>query len=192
MVYSCAYFKDPGCTLDEAQSAKLDHICRKLDLRPEDRFLDVGCGWGALVVRAAEKYGARADGCTLSRQQDLFAAGLIAEKNLEDRVMVHECDYRSVVGRFNKIASVGMFEHLGRHRLRNYFRKISSLLDEEGLFLNRGINVPRGPRTARKLFSSKRQYFPEVNSHVYLRWSEKPGEQASRFWMWKISGPTTH
>ena len=160
MVYSCAYFKDPGCTLDEAQSAKLDHICRKLDLRPEDRFLDVGCGWGALVVRAAEKYGARADGCTLSRQQDLFAAGLIAEKNLEDRVMVHECDYRSVVGRFNKIASVGMFEHVGRHRLRNYFRKISSLLDEDGLFLNHGIVRPEGTTDGPETLFLQKTVFP--------------------------------
>jgi cyclopropane fatty-acyl-phospholipid synthase-like methyltransferase len=106
--------------------------------------------------------------------------------------MVHECDYRSVVGRFNKIASVGMFEHVGRHRLRNYFRKISSLLDDDGLFLNHGIIRPEGttdgPET---LFLQKKKYFPEASSHVYLQWFEKLGGQASRFWMWKISGPTT-
>jgi cyclopropane fatty-acyl-phospholipid synthase-like methyltransferase len=106
--------------------------------------------------------------------------------------MVHECDYRSVIGRFNKIASVEMFEHVGRHRLRNYFRKIFSLLDDSASSSTMVSYVPRGPRKARKLISSKRKYFPEVSSHVYLQWPEKPGEQASRFWMWKISGPTTH
>jgi hypothetical protein len=192
MIYSCAYFKNPGCTLDEAQSAKLDHICRKLDLRAEDRFLDVGCGWGALVVRAAEKYGARADGCTLSRQQDLFAAGLIAEKNLEDRVMVHECDYRSVVGRFNKIASVGCSNTSDVIGFGIISARSSASWMMTAYSSTMASYVPRGPRTARKLFSSKRKYFPEVSSHVYLRWSEKLGEQASRFWMWKISGLTTH
>jgi cyclopropane-fatty-acyl-phospholipid synthase len=160
MVYSCAYFKDPNQNLDEGQLAKLDHICRKLDLRHEERFLDIGCGWGALVLRAAEKYGALATGCTLSRQQDLFAAKLIAERKLEDRVVVQESDYRKLAGRFDKIASVGMFEHVGRRRLREYFRTVFSLLDDEGLFLNHGIIRPEGTTDGPETLFLQRKVFP--------------------------------
>jgi cyclopropane-fatty-acyl-phospholipid synthase len=160
MVYSCAYFKDSNYNIDEAQSAKLDHICRKLDLRPQERFLDIGCGWGALVLRAAEKYGAVATGCTLSIQQNLFAGRLIADKNLQDRVTIHESDYRKVVGRFDKIASVGMFEHVGRRRLRQYFRRVFDLLKEEGLFLNHGIIRPEGTADGPETFFLQRKVFP--------------------------------
>jgi cyclopropane-fatty-acyl-phospholipid synthase len=160
MVYSCAYFKDPNWSLDEAQLAKLDHICRKLDLRPEERFLDIGCGWGGLVFRAAERYGAVATGCTLSLRQDLFAARLIAEKKLEDRVTVHESDYRELSGQFNKIASVGMFEHVGRHRLRDYFRRIFRLLENDGLFLNHGIVRPEGTTDGPETLFLQRKVFP--------------------------------
>ncbi len=145
MVYSCAYFKNgPQDSLDDAQLAKLDHICRKLDLRQDDQFLDIGCGWGALVVRAAERYGASATGCTLSLRQDLFTANLISEKRLDHRVRILESDYAKLSGQFNKVASVGMFEHVGRHRLRRYFRKVFSLLKEDGMFLNHGIVRPEG------------------------------------------------
>ena len=160
LVYSCAYFKDPDQSLDDAQAAKLDHICRKLDLRPQEQFLDIGCGWGALVIRAAEKYGALATGCTLSVEQDLFAAQIIAQKNLEDRAIIHECDYRKLVGRFNKIASVGMFEHVGRHRLRQYFRWVFNLLEDGGLFLNHGIIRPEGTRDGPETLFLQRKVFP--------------------------------
>ena len=160
MVYSCAYFKDPDQSLDDAQEAKLDHICRKLDLRPQEQFLDIGCGWGALVIRAAERYGAVATGCTLSVEQDLFAAQAIAQKNLEDRVLIHECDYRKLVGRFNKIASVGMFEHVGRHRLRQYFSRVFNFLEDDGLFLNHGIIRPEGTRDGPETLFLQRKVFP--------------------------------
>ncbi len=159
MVYSCAYFKDAAQNIEDAQLGKLDHICRKLDLRPEERFLDIGCGWGALLIHAAEKYGARSTGCTLSLEQEAFAAADIAEKSLKDRVTILESDYRALSGQFTKIASVGMFEHVGRRRLREYFRKVYSLLEDEGLFLNHGIVRPErvgdGPETLflqRKVF----------------------------------------
>jgi cyclopropane-fatty-acyl-phospholipid synthase len=160
MVYSCAYFKDPNQNLDEAQLAKLDHICRKLDLRPEERFLDIGCGWGALVLRAAEKYGAVATGCTLSVQQDLFAERLIAERKLEDRVTIQESDYQELDGQFNKVASVGMFEHVGRRRLREYFRRIFNLLEDDGLFLNHGIIRPEGTTDGPETLFLQRKVFP--------------------------------
>jgi cyclopropane-fatty-acyl-phospholipid synthase len=178
MVYSCAYFKDFGQSLDDAQLAKLDHICRKLDIRPEDRFLDVGCGWGALVVRAAEKYGALALGCTLSFQQTQFAAKTIAEHALEGRAAVRAVDYRRLRGPFRKIASVGMFEHVGRRRLGQYFRTISGMLDDDGLFLNHGIirpvEVTDGPET---LFL-QRKVFPGgelVHLPLMIREAERAG-----------------
>lgn len=161
MVYSCAYFKDgPEQSLDDAQLAKLDHICRKLDLRQDERFLDIGCGWGALAVRAAESYGAHATGCTLSLRQDLYAAGLIAEKKLGHRVRILESDYRRLTGQFSKIASVGMFEHVGRRRLRAYFRKVFSLLGDDGLFLNHGIVRPEGIKDGPETLFLQREVFP--------------------------------
>ena len=160
MVYSCAYFKDPNNNIDEAQLAKLDHICRKLDVRPQDRFLDIGCGWGALLLRAAEKYGAMATGCTLSLQQSAFAASLAADKSLKHRVTVNECDYRNVVGQFDKIASVGMFEHVGRRRLQKYFRKVFSLLEDDGLFLNHGIIRPEGIHDGPETLFLQKKVFP--------------------------------
>lgn len=160
MVYSCAYFKDETRSLDEAQTAKLDHICRKLDLQPEESFLDVGCGWGALAIHAAERFGARATGCTLSLQQEFYASRAVLEKNLEQRVEIRECDYRTLSGRFTKIASVGMFEHVGRKRLREYFRKVFDLLDDEGLFLNHGIIRPEGMSDGPETLFLQRKVFP--------------------------------
>lgn len=159
MLYSAAQFNRPGCSLEEAQLEKLEQICRKLDLHSGDRLLDVGCGWGGLIIHAAEQYGAIATGCTLSRDQFEFARCAVRDLGLVGRVTIEEVDYRSLQGRFHKIASVGMFEHVGRRHLSEYFRKIYSLLQDGGLFLNRGIvrpeNVSVGPATLfleRKVF----------------------------------------
>lgn len=160
MVYSCAYFKDETRTLDEAQTAKLDHICRKLDLQPEESFLDIGCGWGALAIHAAEKFGARSTGCTLSIQQEFYASKAVLEKHLDRRVDIHECDYRALDGKFSKIASVGMFEHVGRKRLREYFRKVFDLLDNDGRFLNHGIIRPEGTSDGPETLFLQRKVFP--------------------------------
>lgn len=159
MVYSCAYFRDPAWTLDRAQEAKLDHICRKLDLAPGERFLDIGSGWGALVRHAAGHYGVRATGCTLSEQQFDYAVTETERSGIGERVTFHKLDYRNFHERFDKIASVGMFEHVGRHRLRAYFRKVGELLEDGGLFLNHGIVRPQqvgdGPET---LFLQRRVF----------------------------------
>lgn len=160
MVYSCAYFEDPERSLEEAQSHKLDHICRKLDLRPGERFLDIGCGWGALAIRAAAGYGAYATGCTLSSRQAAFATRAVAEQKLQDRVTIRECDYRELEGRFAKIASVGMFEHVGRRRLREYFRTVFHLLEDDGLFLNHGIVRPEQARDGPETVFLRRKVFP--------------------------------
>jgi cyclopropane-fatty-acyl-phospholipid synthase len=140
MVYSCAYFPTGRETLDQAQELKLDLICRKLRLGGDDRLLDIGCGWGALVIHAASRYGVTALGVTLSERQQELAVRRVREAGLEDRVDVRLMDYRDVRGRtFDKIASVGMFEHVGRRRLPEYFDRAWRLLEPGGLFLNHGI-----------------------------------------------------
>ncbi len=160
LVYSCAYFERSGMTLDQAQTAKLDHICRKLDLRPGERFLDVGCGFGALVAHAAEVYGAESTGCTLSRGQFETAGALLRERGLEGRASVEFLDYRDLRGRFAKIASVGMFEHVGVRRLSGYFAKVGSLLAPGGLFLNHGIARPQVVRAGPEWVFVQRRVFP--------------------------------
>ncbi len=141
MVYSCAYFENTYDTLEHAQLAKLDHICKKLMLKPGDKFLDIGCGWGALVLHAAKHYGVIAHGVTLSRQQLTLARQRICQAGLENVVTVDLCDYRDIKGHghFDKIASVGMFEHVGLKNLPVYFSRIHKLLKPGGLFLNHGI-----------------------------------------------------
>lgn len=142
-VYSCAYYRDPGMSLEVAQEAKLDHICRKLRLQPGERFLDIGAGWGGLLLWAAEHYGVRGTGITLSRNQHAHVNRLIEERGLAGRVEMKLLDYRHLPEDepFDKIASVGMFEHVGRARLPTYFAKIRSLLKPGGLLLNHGITA---------------------------------------------------
>jgi cyclopropane-fatty-acyl-phospholipid synthase len=141
MVYSCAYFEDTDKDLDGAQQAKLDHICRKLRLAPGDRFLDIGCGWGALVIHAAQRYGVTAHGITLSLQQLELAQQRIARAGLQGRVSVELKDYRDLAGDalYDKVASIGMFEHVGLKNLPLYFSTVHRLLKPAGLFLNHGI-----------------------------------------------------
>jgi cyclopropane-fatty-acyl-phospholipid synthase len=141
MVYSCGYFERAEVSLDDAQQAKLEHICRKLLLRPGERFLDIGCGWGALVIHAAEHYGVLAHGITLSPKQLEVARQRIAAAGLQDRVTVELKDYRDLEGEgiYDKAASIGMFEHVGLKNLPGYFSRVNRLLKPGGLFLNHGI-----------------------------------------------------
>jgi cyclopropane-fatty-acyl-phospholipid synthase len=141
MVYSCAYFESPDVDLDAAQQAKLDHVCRKLCLRAGENFLDIGCGWGALLMHAAQHYGVRAHGVTLSPQQLLVAQQRIDEAGLADRVSVELRDYRDLPAEtvYDKVASIGMFEHVGLKNLPVYFSTVHRLLKPHGLFLNHGI-----------------------------------------------------
>ncbi|ODU41854.1 MAG: cyclopropane-fatty-acyl-phospholipid synthase [Thiobacillus sp. SCN 63-374] len=142
-IYSCAYFRQPDMSLDAAQEAKLDHICRKLDLHHGERFLDIGCGWGGLILHAAERYDVRAVGITLSDDQHAYVSEQIAGRGLGGRVEVRKMDYRDMdePGGYDKIASVGMFEHVGRANLAAYFNKIMDLLKPGGLLLNHGITA---------------------------------------------------
>ena len=140
MVYSCAYFERGTETLDEAQTAKLDLVCRKLRLKAGERLLDIGCGWGALVMHAARHYGVRATGITLSEEQASLARRRIVGNGLSDRVDIEVRDYRTLVGDpYDKVASVGMVEHVGLARLPEYFGVAFRMLKPGGLFLNHGI-----------------------------------------------------
>ncbi|MGZ3688658.1 MAG: class I SAM-dependent methyltransferase [Bdellovibrionota bacterium] len=141
MVYSCAYFPTGRESLDQAQRLKLDYICRKLLLKPGERLLDVGCGWGGLITYAAKHYGVRATGITLSRRQYEHVRKLLRTEGLEDRCQVFLCDYRDLQGggKFEKIASIGMFEHVGIKHLPSYFAEIQKLLTDDGITLNHGI-----------------------------------------------------
>lgn len=142
MAYSCAYFQNGTESLEEAQSAKLDHILRKIMLQPGDRLLDIGCGWGALVIRAVQKFGARAVGVTLSKNQFDLARARVAQAGLTGQVEIRLQDYRDIDerdGQFDKITSIGMFEHVGLNHLVAYFTKVHALLKDGGLVLNHGI-----------------------------------------------------
>ncbi len=143
MVYSCAYYQTESDGLARAQTQKLDHLLNKLRLKPGEKFLDIGSGWGALVMRAVEKYGAVATGITLSRNQYDYSRRKIDEAGLADRCQVLLCDYRDLPGSrvYDKIASVGMFEHVGLKNLPVYFSTVHRLLRDGGLALNHGITT---------------------------------------------------
>ena len=141
MAYSCAYFETPETSLEAAQEAKLELICRKLALTPGQRLLDIGAGWGSLVVYAAERHGVEAAGVTLSEEQASLANRRASEAGVGERVRVEVRDYRDLgsLGAFDAIASVGMFEHVGKANLPAYFEAALNALRPGGLFLNHGI-----------------------------------------------------
>jgi cyclopropane-fatty-acyl-phospholipid synthase len=162
MVYSCAHFLGETESLDDAQERKLDLICRKLELSEGMDFLDVGCGWGGLVIHAASRFGVRATGITLSPEQAQYARIRVKELDLEDRVEILELDYRDLTGTFDAIASVGMFEHVGGARLSTYFEKLRSVLAPGGQLLNHGItNRNRDLRRRRNDSFVGRYVFPD-------------------------------
>lgn len=154
MQYSCAYFTDWGNSLERAQIDKLNMICRKLRLAPGERLLDIGCGWGGLLCYAARNFGVRAHGVTLSQKQHDYAWEKIRELGLEDRVTVELRDYTTLEGTYDKIASIGMYEHVGIANYPTYFRKIRSLLRDRGILLNHGIC--RRAKSSRRKFGKVR------------------------------------
>lgn len=143
--YSCAYFRDPGMTLEQAQAAKKAHIAGKLLIEPGMRVLDIGCGWGGMALTLARDYGARVVGVTLSEEQIKVARDRAKAAGLEDRVAFHLMDYRKVEGPFDRIVSVGMFEHVGVPHYREYFGKVRDLLTPDGVALIHTIGRLRPP-----------------------------------------------
>jgi cyclopropane-fatty-acyl-phospholipid synthase len=144
LVYSCAYYRRGTDTLDEAQAAKLDLICRKLDLGAGERFLDLGCGWGGLTAWAADRHQVDALGVTLSEPQASWGADMIRRAGLENRARIHYGTYRDLEGEscFDKVAAVGLIEHVGVAHYETYFRQMFRLLRPGGLFLSHGITHP--------------------------------------------------
>jgi cyclopropane-fatty-acyl-phospholipid synthase len=159
MTYSCAFFSRGGPTLEEAQRAKLEVVCRKLRLQEGERLLDVGCGWGSLIVHAAGEHGVRATGVTLSEPQAVRARQRAEEAGVADRVEVHVMDWRDLAGAaYDKIASIGMVEHVGNANIDAYAGRLQSLLRPGGWLLNHGIGRLRhgdpeaGPFSERYVF----------------------------------------
>lgn len=156
MQYSCAYFVSWSGTLDQAQHDKLEMICRKLRLKPGDRLLDIGCGWGGLVCYAAKHHGVIAHGITVSQTQLDLARERIASEGLGAKVSVELRDYAELEGQYDKIASIGMYEHIGLANIPLYLKKVRALLADDGLFLNHAISR-RAKRRQRRLGSRPEQ-----------------------------------
>lgn len=146
MVYTCAYFRDEKQSLADAQIEKLDYLCRKLRLKAGQTLLDIGCGWGALAIHAAKKYGVKVHGITLSENQVRSAQQKVAEAGLEDQVKIELCDYRNLPkdAKYDRVVSVGMFEHIGIKNFPVYFGVVKRVLKRGGLFLNHGITNDTG------------------------------------------------
>jgi cyclopropane-fatty-acyl-phospholipid synthase len=141
MVYTCAYYRDPDATLEQAQADKLELVCRKLRLAAGESLLDIGCGWGSLAIWAAQHHGVRAHGVTLSKAQADYAAARIAALGLHDRCRVEHLDVRDVpaAARYDKIAAVGVIEHVGIPNYPAFFARVHAMLNPGGLYLNHGI-----------------------------------------------------
>ncbi len=154
MVYSCAYYTDWANGVAQAQRDKLDMICRKLRLKPGDRLLDIGSGWGGLVCHAVQNYGVTAHGITLSQRQLEFAVDKAKRLGLDQKITFELTDYTNVTGKFDKIASIGMYEHIGLKNISTYMSKVRSLLADDGLFLNHAISR-RAPRPQKGWLKSR-------------------------------------
>lgn len=167
MVYTCAYFESDHEDIGDAQRAKLDMICRKLRLKPGERFLDIGCGWGALVIHAAQHYGAKSHGVTLSEEQFALAQARIAALGLQDRVTVELRDYRSLETpeSFDKIASIGMFEAVGIDNHDIYFKQMHKLLRPRGLYLHHSIARPS--KKDMKRFRKQRAEYKALTTYIF-------------------------
>ena len=180
MVYSCAYFKTPDDDLEGAQQQKIDYICRKLRLKSGERLLDLGCGWGSLIIHAAREYGVHALGITLSKHQLDFARRRIQQSGLDELCEVRLLDYRDLdeTESFDKLVSVGMVEHVGESKLPEYFDRAFRVLKPGGVFLNHGIGRAGNRPDAGELTFTDVYVFPDgelVPISTMLERAEKAG-----------------
>jgi cyclopropane fatty-acyl-phospholipid synthase-like methyltransferase len=178
MVYTAACFESPSMSLEDAQERKIDRCCAKLRLARGERLLDIGCGWGTFVARAARDFGASALGVTLAREQVEFGTQRIAAYGVAERARVDICDYREVTGRFDKIVSLEMVEHVGVKNLPRFFAKASELLADDGLFVLQWTGIrrlyePRNPLSALTLLPEDLSWALFMNRYVF------PGADAS-------------
>ncbi len=165
MVYSCAYFTEWHDDIDRAQADKLDMICRKLRLEPGERFLDIGCGWGALLIHAAKNYGVTGHGVTLSRAQFDLATRRIADAGLADRVTIELKPFGELTGTFDKVASIGMFEHVGFAHHDEYFAAVRRLLRPRGLYLHHAIARPA--KKTRRAFHKGGPEYRAITRYIF-------------------------
>ncbi len=178
MVYTAASFESPAMSLEDAQYRKIDRACTKLRLSPGESLLDIGCGWGTFVARAARDFGVRAHGVTLAREQVDFGTSRIAAYGVTDRAKVEVRDYRNVTGRFDKIVSLEMVEHVGVKNLADYFKKVHELLADDGLFVLQWTGIrklyqPQNPLTALMLKPEDLIWALFMNRYIF------PGADAS-------------
>ncbi|MGH2734555.1 MAG: class I SAM-dependent methyltransferase [Actinomycetota bacterium] len=179
MTYSCAYFETASTSLDQAQVAKYEHICRKLGLKPGMRLLDIGCGWGGMVLHAAEHHGVEAVGVTLSREQHTLASKRVADAGLAPQIEIRLQDYRDLDDApFDAISSIGMFEHVGAQMMKRYFDTVYGLVKPGGRVLNHGISRPSGAPGFDKRSFIARYVFPDGELHEVGRvvsWMQECG-----------------
>ena len=168
MAYSCAYFRHEHDTLEQAQQQKYEHICRKLQLKAGETLVDIGCGWGGMLIYAAKHYGVRGVGCSLSKQQVEYATDLVKREGLSEKVTVVFEDYRKLEGRFDKFVSIGMFEHVGKQFIPTFMEKAKSLLKRDGIGLLHTIgeerSMPGDPWTLKYIFPGG--YIPSLDEIV--------------------------
>ena len=168
MTYSCAYFRDEGDSLDLAQRQKYDHVARKLCLQNGETLLDIGCGWGGMLIHAARHYGVTGRGVTLSRHQYEYARDKVLQLGLQDRVEILYQDYRHLEGSYDKVVSIGMFEHVGKKYIPGFFEKVGTLLKRGGLGLLHTIGKdspsPTDAWTRRYIFPGG--YLPSLDETV--------------------------
>ncbi|NNJ26852.1 class I SAM-dependent methyltransferase [Alienimonas chondri] len=165
MQYSCGYFTDWDNTLEQAQHDKLDMICRKLRLKPGEKMLDIGFGWGGLVIHAAQNYGVQAHGVTLSEEQFAYTSDKVKELGLEDQITLEIKDYSKLTGTYDKISSIGMYEHVGIDNLPTYFRTLWGLLRDRGILLNHGIT--RRSKGSTKAFRRMRPEHKLIAKYIF-------------------------
>lgn len=166
MVYTCAYFTEPHNDIAKAQRDKLDMICRKLRLKPNETLLDIGCGWGSLLIHAAQNFGVRGHGVTLAEEQFAYAKAKIARLGLQDRITIEFKDYSLLEGMFDKISSIGMFEQVGVGNFPLYFQTMHRLLKPDGLYLHHAISRP-AKRTDREFFRNRSPEFYAITRYIF-------------------------